>query len=237
MWQASSIMHHLFTKGWIPFVSLFLLDDLNHVYFLQVKAMKCLLKSGDTERIVYFANVCRQREIYIMAANYLQSLDWRKEPDIMRNIIQFYSRAKALGLLGGFYDACAQVNLYSVCVDSVQYKCMNTGFLFSVLLVALQSTLWKDLLPLLTFNSTTSTFQAQKYNLIHSKRLFFQVEIDEFQNYEKALGALTEGYKALASSNEVDAQEKLPELQYKLEKVKQFISIKRLVFVKILLYF
>lgn len=72
--------------------------------------MKCLLKSGDTERIVYFANVCRQREIYIMAANYLQSLDWRKEPDIMRNIIQFYSRAKALGLLAGFYDACAQVN-------------------------------------------------------------------------------------------------------------------------------
>ena len=74
--------------------------------------MKCLLKSGDTERIVYFANVCRQREIYIMAANYLQSLDWRKEPDIMRNIIQFYSRAKASASLAGFYDSCAQV-----CVD------------------------------------------------------------------------------------------------------------------------
>ena len=75
----------------------------------QVKAMKCLLKSGDTERIVYFANVCRQRDIYIMAANYLQSLDWRKEADIMRNIIQFYTRAKATSLLAGFYDACAQV--------------------------------------------------------------------------------------------------------------------------------
>lgn len=74
--------------------------------------MKCLLKSGDTERIVYFANVCRQREIYIMAANYLQSLDWRKEPEIMRNIIQFYSRAKASGLLAGFYDSCAQVSVY-----------------------------------------------------------------------------------------------------------------------------
>lgn len=73
--------------------------------------MKCLLKSGDTERIVYFANVCRQKEIYIMAANYLQSLDWRKEPEIMRNIIQFYTRAKASGLLAGFYDSCAQVSL------------------------------------------------------------------------------------------------------------------------------
>ncbi|KAB7493708.1 Intraflagellar transport protein [Armadillidium nasatum] len=47
----------------------------------KVKAMKCLLKSGDTERIVYFANVCRQRDIYIMAANYLQTLDLRKEPE------------------------------------------------------------------------------------------------------------------------------------------------------------
>lgn len=76
--------------------------------------MKCLLKSGDTERIVYFANVCRQREIYIMAANYLQSLDWRKEPEIMKNIIQFYTRAKATGLLAGFYVACAQVRKYEL---------------------------------------------------------------------------------------------------------------------------
>ncbi|KAG7165048.1 Intraflagellar transport protein 140-like [Homarus americanus] len=128
----------------------------------KVKAMKCLLKSGDTERIVYFANVCRQREIYIMAANYLQSLDWRKEPDIMRNIIQFYSRAKATALLAGFYDSCAQV------------------------------------------------------------------EIDEFQNYEKAAGALNEGYKALMTSSDPQAQERVPAFQYKLEKVKQFLGIKRM---------
>ena len=71
--------------------------------------MKSLLKSGDTERIVYFANVCRQRDIYVMAANYLQSLDWRRDSDIMRNIIQFYTKAKAHVLLAGFYDSCAQV--------------------------------------------------------------------------------------------------------------------------------
>ncbi|XP_050709384.1 intraflagellar transport protein 140 homolog [Eriocheir sinensis] len=128
----------------------------------KVKAMKCLLKSSDTERIVYFANVCRQREIYIMAANYLQSLDWRKEPEIMRNIIQFYSRAKASGLLAGFYDSCAQV------------------------------------------------------------------EIDEFQNYDKAAGALNEAYKVITSNNDPKVQEKLPPLKYKLEKVTQFNNIKRM---------
>ena len=82
--------------------------------FNQIKAMKSLLKSGDTERIVYFANVCRQKQIYIMAANYLQSLDWRKDPDVMKNIIQFYTRAKAMVLLAGFYDSCAQVSIYIV---------------------------------------------------------------------------------------------------------------------------
>ncbi|KAG0719814.1 Intraflagellar transport protein 140 [Chionoecetes opilio] len=128
----------------------------------KVKAMKCLLKSGDTERIVYFANVCRQKEIYIMAANYLQSLDWRKEPDIMRNIIQFYSRAKAAALLGGFYDSCAQV------------------------------------------------------------------EIDEFQNYEKAAGALNEAYKVITSSTDPQAQERLLSLKFKLEKVNHFNNIKRM---------
>lgn len=71
--------------------------------------MRALLKSGDTEKIVFFAGVSRQKEIYIMAANYLQALDWRKEPEIMRNIISFYTKGRALDLLAGFYDACAQV--------------------------------------------------------------------------------------------------------------------------------
>ena len=34
--------------------------------------MKALLKSGDTEKIIFFAGVSRQKEIYVMAANYLQ---------------------------------------------------------------------------------------------------------------------------------------------------------------------
>jgi len=75
------------------------------------KAMKSLLKSGDTEKIIFFAGTARQPEIYVLAGNYLQSLDWHNDPDIMKNIIQFYSKAKAYDKLGAFYDACAQVEI------------------------------------------------------------------------------------------------------------------------------
>ncbi|XP_046399396.1 intraflagellar transport protein 140 homolog [Ischnura elegans] len=77
----------------------------------KVKAMKVLLRIGDPEKIIFFANVSRQREIYIMAANYLQSLDWRNEPNIMRNIITFYTKGRAQHLLASFYMACAEVEI------------------------------------------------------------------------------------------------------------------------------
>ncbi|XP_028562119.2 intraflagellar transport protein 140 homolog isoform X1 [Podarcis muralis] len=131
----------------------------------KLKAMRALLKSGDTEKIVFFAGVSRQREIYIMAANYLQSLDWRKDPEIMKNIISFYTKGRALDLLAGFYDACAQV------------------------------------------------------------------EVDEYQNYEKALGALTEAYKCLSKAktrSPVEQESKLALLHSKMALVKRFIQARRL---------
>ncbi|XP_075420628.1 intraflagellar transport protein 140 homolog isoform X2 [Tenrec ecaudatus] len=130
----------------------------------KVKAMRALLKSGDTERIVFFAGVSRQKELYVMAANYLQSLDWRKEPEIMKNIISFYTKGRALDLLAGFYDACAQV------------------------------------------------------------------EIDEYQNYDKAHGALTEAYKCLSKAkakNPLDQEAQLAQLQSKMTLVKRFIQARR----------
>ncbi|KAF6271471.1 intraflagellar transport 140 [Rhinolophus ferrumequinum] len=131
----------------------------------KLKAMRALLKSGDTEKIVFFAGVSRQKEIYIMAANYLQSLDWRKEPETMKNIISFYTKGRALDLLAGFYDACAQV------------------------------------------------------------------EIDEYQNYEKAHGALTEAYKCLSkakANSPLDQETKLAQLQSKMTLVKRFIQARRM---------
>lgn len=66
--------------------------------------MKSLLKSGDTDKIIFFANVSRQREIYILAGNYLQTLDWRNNADIMKNIIAFYTKSKSYDLLAMFYQ-------------------------------------------------------------------------------------------------------------------------------------
>lgn len=48
----------------------------------RLKALKCLLKSGDTKSIIYYAGVSRSRDIYILAANYLQNLDWHDDPQV-----------------------------------------------------------------------------------------------------------------------------------------------------------
>lgn len=71
--------------------------------------MKALLKSGDSEKIVFFANTARNRDIYIMAGNYLQSVNWKDNPDIMQHIVHCYTKAHAFESLANFYDACAQV--------------------------------------------------------------------------------------------------------------------------------
>lgn len=128
--------------------------------------MKALLKSGDTDKIIFFAGVSRQREIYILAANYLQSLDWQNQPEILRNIITFYSKGKALDLLANFYVACAQV------------------------------------------------------------------EIDEFQNYDKAYGALTEAARCLnkiQSPKDLNQHQRAVEIvEQRISLVKKFIDVKRL---------
>jgi len=130
----------------------------------RIKAMKSLLKSGDTEKITFFAGVSRQKEIYVMAANYLQSLDWRRDPEIMKNIISFYTKGRSLESLSSFYDACAQV------------------------------------------------------------------EIDEFQNYEKAFGALSEAYKSLSkakSKNPTQQEERLVSIKARLTQMKIFIQARK----------
>ena len=137
--------YHLATKKWTQ-------------AGMKQKAMKALLKSGDTEKIVFFANVSREPEIYVLAANYLQSLDWRNNPDIMKHIITFYNKGKAPQLLAGFYEACAQV------------------------------------------------------------------EIDEYQNYDKALGALTEAFRCLEKAGG-DKDVRMKEIQRNVMDIRDFVSI------------
>lgn len=89
--------------------------ELASKYYIElgekVKAIKCLIKLGDIDRVITFANNARVIEIYILAANYLQTADWHKNPDIIKYIITFYSKSKAFDRLANFYDECAGVEI------------------------------------------------------------------------------------------------------------------------------
>ncbi|XP_075159141.1 intraflagellar transport protein rempA [Haematobia irritans] len=77
----------------------------------KVRGMKSLLKSGNTEKIIFFANMARQHDVYIMAANYLQALNWQDDPNILKHIVTFYSKGQAYDSLANFYAICAQIEI------------------------------------------------------------------------------------------------------------------------------
>ena len=74
-------------------------------------AMKCLLKSNDTTKIIYYATMTKKKEIFILAANYLQSMDWKNDVEIFKAIVNFYTKARAMESLAYFYDSCAQMEM------------------------------------------------------------------------------------------------------------------------------
>jgi intraflagellar transport protein 140 len=77
----------------------------------RVRAIKCLVRAGDTKAVMQFANISRNPEIYKLAANYLQQMNWRESVEIMKAIIMFYTKSKSFEQLAGFYDSCAQVEI------------------------------------------------------------------------------------------------------------------------------
>ncbi|XP_058442990.1 intraflagellar transport protein 140 homolog isoform X2 [Malaya genurostris] len=77
----------------------------------KIRAMKSLLKSGDTEKIIFFAGMSRQKEVYVMAANYLQALSWQSDSKILKNIVTFYTKGQAYSQLANFYANCAQAEI------------------------------------------------------------------------------------------------------------------------------
>ena len=73
------------------------------------RAIKCLIELGDTNKVIMFANNARSAQTWILAANFLQTADWHQNPELMKNIISFYSKAKAYDNLAGFFEACSNV--------------------------------------------------------------------------------------------------------------------------------
>ena len=58
----------------------------------------------------------------------------------------------------------------------------------------------------------------------------FQVEIDEYQNYDKALGALSEAFKCLSKAkmkNTSQQEDRLAALKQRITLVKKFVTARR----------
>ncbi|KAJ3153303.1 hypothetical protein HDU89_000934 [Geranomyces variabilis] len=127
----------------------------------RLKAMQALLKSGDTEKIIFFANVsgARDRQIYVLASNYLQTLAWRSNASYLKHIITFYTKARAWENLASFYESCAAV------------------------------------------------------------------EVDEFQNYEKALGAMREAAKVVEKIKEPERRVgTIHQMENKIALLSRFVA-------------
>ena len=57
-------------------------------------------------------DVSRQKDVFLLAANYLQSAgEWRTSHDALRTMVGFYAKAGAHGSLAAFYEARAQAEI------------------------------------------------------------------------------------------------------------------------------
>ena len=71
-------------------------------------AMKCLARLGDTKKMVEFAQLARDPNLFVLAANYLRSaLTWQNDPSILKAIVTFYRKAKKLESLANFFAECS----------------------------------------------------------------------------------------------------------------------------------
>ena len=129
----------------------------------KAKAMKCLVKQGDVASIITFANTARDAQVYVLAANYLQTTNWHTDQKTMQTIMGFYKKAKAHENLAAFFETCAQV------------------------------------------------------------------EIDEYREYEKALGAMNEAINAIKLSPNAVKSGRQQQLEYRMKLISDFVRARTLV--------
>jgi intraflagellar transport protein 140 len=78
---------------------------------LPVKALKAVIKGGDTEKVISFANLARSQEAWVLAANYLQNSNWQNDPEMIKHITTFYQKARKWESLSNFYISCAMLEI------------------------------------------------------------------------------------------------------------------------------
>merc|ERR1719361_988569 len=70
--------------------------------------MKCLARLGDTRKMIEFAQLARDPNLFVLAANYLRSaLTWQNDPAILKAIVTFYRKARKLEPLSNFFVECS----------------------------------------------------------------------------------------------------------------------------------
>ena len=86
--------------------------------------MKSLLKSGDSDQIIMFANISNQPDVYKLAATWLQSRDcvFHRE-----TVIEFYTKAKCYDILANFYVVLAQNEVNSTHNYNQAFKLLNSA--------------------------------------------------------------------------------------------------------------
>lgn len=87
--------------------------------------MRWLVKSGDIDKMLFFAQASRDRAVYLMAARALQAADWRARPALLRRVAVLYEKAKAPRPLAAFYAACARQEIDEYEVRGVLYYIIN----------------------------------------------------------------------------------------------------------------
>jgi len=75
-----------------------------------VNSVKCLIRANNKDKVIYYASKTKNKNVYILAANFLQTLEWQKD-DFGSTIIEFYTKAKAWDLLLAFYNNYAQMEI------------------------------------------------------------------------------------------------------------------------------
>ncbi len=87
--------------------------DIAHDIYVKIgnlkKAMKCCIKQGNKNKVIEFAHMARMPELYILAANFLENLEWTN--DIVKIIVSFFTKAKAYYNLANFYKVFASIDI------------------------------------------------------------------------------------------------------------------------------
>ena len=76
-----------------------------------LSAIKALIRSGDVDKVIKMAKLSRRKDGFILAANYLMTLNPRESENNFSTAVAFYSKAEAYDKLARFYESSAQMEI------------------------------------------------------------------------------------------------------------------------------